>query len=301
MDIMPIVTVVAMVSGVGAFLGAGLAWASQVFHVEVDATVSEAENALPGINCGACGFPGCAGYAEAVVTDSALPTNLCVPGGGKTSKELARITGKSAQSTKKRVSLLACASDNRRAAPAKYDYKGIADCSSMDMMHQGGFTCPFSCVGLGTCSEVCPVHAITMVNGRPSIDSNICTGCGICVKTCPRFVLTLADYPGRVQVYCRNNLPAKVKRKMCYSACIGCTLCVKNCPYGAATMNGTVAIVDHTKCPPDCPRPCVDKCPTAAILARGVGADEKNMPLLKKHRHLLEKKEEQKEEEAVPL
>ena len=43
-----------------------LGWANRVFHVDVDAKVEAILEALPGANCGACGFLGCAEYAEAV-------------------------------------------------------------------------------------------------------------------------------------------------------------------------------------------------------------------------------------------
>lgn len=287
MDINSIVTVVAMVAGVGALLGAGLASAAQYFHVEIDPKISKVEEVLPGINCGACGYAGCSGYAEAVATDSEVSSSLCIPGGEKVAEQIAEITGKSAETTVKKIAILRCAQDQRRAAPAKYEYEGVMDCAAVDMLHKGAYTCQFACVGLGSCAEACPVDAITMEHGRPVVDPHICTGCGVCVKTCPRDVLALALYPGRVQVYCRNTNSPKDKRKMCYSACIGCSLCKKKCPYDAITMENFLAIVDHAKCPPDCPRPCVEKCPTGAILARGEGAKEKNAPLLEKHKELV--------------
>ena len=51
----------------GAILGAILAIASKVFHVEVDKREEEVTSKLPGYNCGACGFPGCSGLAHALV------------------------------------------------------------------------------------------------------------------------------------------------------------------------------------------------------------------------------------------
>jgi len=282
MDYTPIINVVATVTGVGVVLGAGLATAAQVFAVKVDQAVSDIEEVLPGINCGACGFPGCSGYANAVVSGSDVPSNLCIPGGPKVAARIAEITGKTADTTQKKVSLLRCVQDKKLAAPLKYDYHGINDCAALELLHNGAFMCSFACAGLGNCERACPAKAITMKDGRPHIDPVACTGCGICVKICPRDVLILGEYPGRVQVYCRNTNPPKTKRKICPSACIGCSLCVKNCPYNAIKMINFVAVVEHSKCPHDCPRPCLEKCPTGAILARGTGANEINVKIKKK-------------------
>ena len=56
-----------------AVLFAGiLAWADKVFSIEKDAKVEEIIAVLPGANCGACGYAGCAAFAEAVAKGEAL-------------------------------------------------------------------------------------------------------------------------------------------------------------------------------------------------------------------------------------
>ena len=40
------------------------------------------------------------------------------------------------------------------------------------------------CVGCGDCREVCPVNAITIVDGKSVIDAEACIQCEICVKSC---------------------------------------------------------------------------------------------------------------------
>ena len=268
LEVIEIVKVLGAVGGVGALMGAGLAAASQYFHVEEDPKLIEAREALPGINCGACGYAGCSAYGEAVVTDDSVSVSLCSPGGQEVADKLAQITGKAAGAGVKEVAILRCVQDQEKAAPQKYQYHGLEDCAAVETLHKGSYTCPFACVGLGNCERICPVDAIVMEKGRPVIDPDKCIACGLCVKTCPRDVLVLAPYPGRVQVYCRNTLPAKLRRKICPSACIGCTICKRNCPYDAIEMVDKVAVVHHEKCPPNCDRPCVTKCPTKAILAR---------------------------------
>lgn len=71
---------VAILAGLGLILGLGLAIAAKVLYVKVDTRVEDITAILPNANCGACGFPGCAGYAEAIVAQTAENLNLCKPG-----------------------------------------------------------------------------------------------------------------------------------------------------------------------------------------------------------------------------
>ena len=54
------------IGAIGLVLGALLALASKIFHVEVNEKAVEITEILPGANCGACGFAGCSAYAESV-------------------------------------------------------------------------------------------------------------------------------------------------------------------------------------------------------------------------------------------
>ena len=63
----------------GLVFGALLSFAAKKFAVEVDPRVIEVREAVPGANCGACGFPGCDGFANAVVNGIA-PVNGCPVG-----------------------------------------------------------------------------------------------------------------------------------------------------------------------------------------------------------------------------
>ena len=77
----------------GGLLGVGLAYASRLLAVKRDKRLQTLEEALPGLNCGACGFAGCAGYAEAI-NGAEADLDLCKPGGGETLKDLGEIVGK---------------------------------------------------------------------------------------------------------------------------------------------------------------------------------------------------------------
>jgi len=41
------------------------------------------------------------------------------------------------------------------------------------------------CVGCGDCVLVCPYSAISLVEGKSSVNAALCKGCGTCVATCP--------------------------------------------------------------------------------------------------------------------
>lgn len=80
--------------GLGLVTATVLAVASRVFHVEEDPRVQAVLEALPGANCGGCGYAGCEGYATAVATDPAVPANRCCAGGAETSIAVGELTGK---------------------------------------------------------------------------------------------------------------------------------------------------------------------------------------------------------------
>lgn len=63
----------------GGILGLLLAIADKFLYVEVDTRVEQITNMLPGYNCGACGYPGCAGLAEALVNGEATSPTQCKP------------------------------------------------------------------------------------------------------------------------------------------------------------------------------------------------------------------------------
>ena len=72
---MDIIIAIAILGGLGLVFGLVLAAASKVFYVETDPRLDQLNEALPGANCGGCGFAGCAGYAEAVLKGEC---NACV-------------------------------------------------------------------------------------------------------------------------------------------------------------------------------------------------------------------------------
>src|SRR5574344_1031274 len=87
-------------------LGFLLSVFKKVFHVDADPTESRVRAALPGVNCGACGYPGCDGLAGAIARGEA-PVNACTVGGAATAKAVGKIMGVEAKGETK-VSVLLC-------------------------------------------------------------------------------------------------------------------------------------------------------------------------------------------------
>ena len=94
-----------VLGSLGLAYGLGLAFASKKFHVEIDPKIEEINEILPSANCGACGYPGCNGYAEAIVSSGA-PINLCAPGGDEVIGKIAEIMGMEASSADKKVAVI---------------------------------------------------------------------------------------------------------------------------------------------------------------------------------------------------
>jgi len=65
---------------VGGLLGLSLALASKYLAVKEDSRIGDIEKLLPGINCGACGTPGCREFATQVLSGEIKNLNRCKPG-----------------------------------------------------------------------------------------------------------------------------------------------------------------------------------------------------------------------------
>ncbi len=253
--------------GVGTVFGLVLALANKKFAMAVNPLIHEVEEILPKGQCGACGFPGCAKYAEAVVEDPEVPPNLCVPGKAAVAEKVAELTGKKAEATEPKYAHLKCRGTKTAAAMAA-EYEGIRDCAAAKLVQGGPKGCKYGCIGFGNCVRACPFGALSMgEDGLPKVDKAICTGCGKCVSTCPQSILVLQTFEAPVQVDCSNHDKGAAARKLCKNACIGCGMCMRSCTHGAIRLDRNLAVVDAAVCA-SCEEPaCLDKCPTGAIEA----------------------------------
>ena len=74
-----IITATVVVAAVGLFIGLFLGVAAIKFKVDVDPREEAVLGALPGNNCGGCGFPGCSGMADSIVNGGNKNLSACRP------------------------------------------------------------------------------------------------------------------------------------------------------------------------------------------------------------------------------
>ena len=239
-----------------------LTLSNRFFGVKEDETAVAIRACLPGANCGACGYTGCDGYAKALADGSEGKTNLGVPGGDKTAKEIAAILGVEAEDVIEQVAYVAC-NGNCGATEKKYDYKGFKSCVAANLLYDGDKTCNYACLGYGDCTRVCPKNAISVEDGIAKVDPQKCIGCGMCVRECPNHIIKLVNDTVKVVVQCSNHDKGAVTRKLCTNGCIGCMKCQKACPTGAVKVENNLATIDYSLCT-GC-KACVEVCPVHCI------------------------------------
>lgn len=252
---------------VGALAALLLFVVSKKFHVEEDARIELVNEALPGANCGGCGYPGCSGFARACVEAESMEGLFCTVGGNDTMLKVADILGRTAVEAEPQLAVVRC-NGTCDARPKVNQYDGDSSCAIAAATYGGETGCTFGCLGLGDCTLACGFDAIKMnpLTGLPEVDEERCTACGACVKACPKMIIELrkkGPKGRRVFVSCVNKEKGGVAKKACDNACIGCSKCFKECKFEAITIANNLAYIDPNKC--RLCRKCVEACPTGAI------------------------------------
>ena len=146
-------------------LGLALGVAARKLHVEGDSRVEEVMAMLPAANCGQCGYPGCAGAAEAIVDGSASP-GCCPPGGKVVAQTIADHLG---------ISL---------------DGDAVAARPKVALVQED------ICIGCTKCYRLCPSDAIIgSMKQIHSILDEACTGCSQCEEKCPTEAIRMIEVP----------------------------------------------------------------------------------------------------------
>lgn len=262
MDVTSILFPIASLGGLGLVFGLGLGFASKKFAVETDPLVPLVRDALPGANCGGCGYAGCDAFAKAVV-EGIVQVNGCPVGGAATAQTIGQIMGITVDESAQTVAYVKC-NGTCSSAKEKYIYEGITDCRDAAMIPGAGSkSCSYGCLGLGTCERSCPFGAIDIVDGVAVINEEKCTSCGNCVAACPKNIIEIIPLESKVRVSCNSIDKGKDVKSSCGVGCIGCRMCTKVCPTNAITIENNLAHIDYSLCT-QC-NACVEKCPTKAI------------------------------------
>lgn len=126
--------------------------------------------ALPQTQCTRCGYPDCAAYAAAIVSEGA-PINQCPPGGAEGIARLAAITGQPASPLN----------------PAN----GAEGPRAVAVIDEAW------CIGCTLCLEACPTDAIFGSNKlMHTVIEPHCTGCELCLPVCPVDCIAMVNVSG---------------------------------------------------------------------------------------------------------
>lgn len=138
--------------------------------MSIEALAARLNDALPQTQCTRCGYPDCAGYAQAIASGDAK-INQCPPGGGEGVVRLARLTG---------LPTLPLNPANGAETPR-----------TVALIDEAW------CIGCTLCIKACPTDAIIGSNKfMHTVIEPYCTGCELCVPVCPVDCISLENVSG---------------------------------------------------------------------------------------------------------
>ena len=254
---------IAALGGLTLLLAIMLIVANKKLYVYEDPRIGQVEDMLPHANCGACGYPGCRPFAEALVAGQALP-GKCTVSSDEGRQKIANFLGVSLGSEEKIVARLACAGGTN-VARNKAKYQGIDSCQAASLISGGGKSCFWGCLGHGDCESVCDFDAIIMnEHSLPIVDIDKCTACGDCVEVCPKDLFSLQPVSNRLWVNCKNLEHGDEVLEDCEVGCTACGKCAMDAPDELITIENNLPVVHYGReLLSDTP---IQRCPTGAIV-----------------------------------
>jgi len=259
---------VLLLGGLTLIFGAFLVFSAEKFKVKKDERIEKILEILPGIDCGACGAPGCAAFAQGVVKGE-YGVNGCKAGGEEAANKIAKILGVETDNEKKEQVAVLCCLGDKETAKRIADYDGISTCEALHLMG-GDKGCQYGCLGLGDCIRECPFNAIEMgEKGLPYIIEENCTACGICVKICPRGLFEIISKDQDIYIACSSYDDARTVKQGCSRGCTGCTLCTRVTEDDIIEMDGKLAKIQWSKIKDNkLLEPALEKCPSNTFVRR---------------------------------
>ena len=257
-----VLTSVLTLAGIGLILALILVAASLAFRVEEDPRVEAVLEALPGANCGGCGYAGCEAYAQAVLASPDVPANLCTVGGNDTATKVGEIAGKTVTATEPMICFRRC-SRHEGQVEHRYHYVGVNTCSAAAQLEGGPYMCSWSCLGYGDCMRACPFDAMVVRDDLIEVITSRCVACGCCISACPRGILQIVPQRARVMCFCATKEKMKNVADVCSVGCINCLQCVKACPAQAISYTNFRIEINHNAClayGDKCGEACVASC-----------------------------------------
>lgn len=255
---------VVIVGGLGLMFGTLIAVLSQRLWVWEDPRIDAVTAMLPGNNCGACGQPGCRGFAEGVIAQLIQPAQCTVMNSDQASA-VASFLGIDVGTATRRVARLLCGGGTRRTI-RHAEYRGLQTCAAAAAVAGGGTGCTWACLGLADCARACTFDAIVMnADALPVVLPARCTACNDCVEACPRDLFTLMPVEHKLIVQCRSLLEGAAAEAVCSAACNACGRCVADAAPGLVRLEHGLARIDYSK--NDLADPSATaRCPTGAIV-----------------------------------
>ena len=240
-----------------------IAIANKKLYVYEDPRIDQVEDMLPHANCGACGFPGCRPFAEALVSGQVLP-GKCSVSSDDGRAAIASFLGVALGAEEKRVARLACNGGMNVAINQAY-YKGISTCQAATLISGGGKACSWGCLGYGDCEVVCDFDAISMNEfGIPVVDVQKCTACGDCVEACPKGLFSIHPISHRLWVACKSLEAGDEVLDVCDVGCTACGKCAMDAEDNMITMVKNLPVINYSKNHKT--QDPIQRCPTGAIV-----------------------------------